>query len=372
MAKIKGVWVFNDTVKTHFEWLNEYQIENVFFYSNGERFTDMYWYDIEADGDMVYHISYDETLAVAGYYGDISNWENEAFKTVEFDGEQEVSAEFLAWMQENATQQASGGDKITNLIGTTWRLDKDSVRGIPQEYGKFNITANGTFSGIGSSASCISSAFWVGYAQITSGEPVAFPDTVSVYVDEASDGTEDLYNVFLPITTLQDYAYEFTITGGTHISNPLFIDFINTYGTLVSVPEPEAPTVESVVADMQSLISASNRKTGKSDTTIKQAIVTLLEGYGKGEEVAEYDGSVVIEDAVKLISFTIEGTTYQAEEGMTYAQWVDSKYNTGGFYTDGTFLYDENRAKYGTVPNMTVNNVIKQGDSLAMFGGGAA
>lgn len=33
-----------------------------------------------------------------------------------------------------------------------------------------------------------------------------------------------------------------------------------------------------------------------------------------------------------LINFTIAGTSYQAEEGMTWGEWVDSEYNTGGFY----------------------------------------
>lgn len=33
----------------------------------------------------------------------------------------------------------------------------------------------------------------------------------------------------------------------------------------------------------------------------------------------------------KLITFTIDGTTYQAMNGMTWGEWVDSEYNTGGF-----------------------------------------
>ena len=32
-----------------------------------------------------------------------------------------------------------------------------------------------------------------------------------------------------------------------------------------------------------------------------------------------------------LISFAIDGTSYQAEEGMTVGQWLGSSYNTGGF-----------------------------------------
>lgn len=34
---------------------------------------------------------------------------------------------------------------------------------------------------------------------------------------------------------------------------------------------------------------------------------------------------------VTLISFTIDGTSYQAEEGMTQEEWVASDYNTAGY-----------------------------------------
>ena len=37
-----------------------------------------------------------------------------------------------------------------------------------------------------------------------------------------------------------------------------------------------------------------------------------------------------------IINFTIEGVSYQAEEGMTWAQWVGSAYNEDGFYLQGT------------------------------------
>ena len=38
---------------------------------------------------------------------------------------------------------------------------------------------------------------------------------------------------------------------------------------------------------------------------------------------------------VELITFSVDGVTYQAEEGMTWAQWIDSSYNTANAYTDG-------------------------------------
>ena len=33
-----------------------------------------------------------------------------------------------------------------------------------------------------------------------------------------------------------------------------------------------------------------------------------------------------------MISFSMYGITYQAEEGMTFGEWVTSEYNTDGWY----------------------------------------
>lgn len=37
----------------------------------------------------------------------------------------------------------------------------------------------------------------------------------------------------------------------------------------------------------------------------------------------------------EVISFTIEGTQYYADDGMTWGEWVDSKYNTDGYKRSG-------------------------------------
>ena len=54
-----------------------------------------------------------------------------------------------------------------------------------------------------------------------------------------------------------------------------------------------------------------------------------------------YTGSATFTIAVKdvpvtTINFTIDGTPYQADAGMTWAQWVGSAYNEDGFYLQGT------------------------------------
>lgn len=46
--------------------------------------------------------------------------------------------------------------------------------------------------------------------------------------------------------------------------------------------------------------------------------------------------------AVSLITFTIDGTTYQAEDGMTWEQWLSSEYNTGSYYTTGGWIRKSN------------------------------
>lgn len=49
---------------------------------------------------------------------------------------------------------------------------------------------------------------------------------------------------------------------------------------------------------------------------------------------------------VRLINFTVDGTIYQAEDGMIWGEWVRSKYNTDGFLIDESygqgFVHDSN------------------------------
>ena len=59
------------------------------------------------------------------------------------------------------------------------------------------------------------------------------------------------------------------------------------------------------------------------------------------------DGEWGLSTLVSLIEFVIISdntdveTTYQAEAGMTWEQWCDSKYNTDGFKTNGDMAVDK-------------------------------
>ena len=51
-----------------------------------------------------------------------------------------------------------------------------------------------------------------------------------------------------------------------------------------------------------------------------------------------YDGSVDISGGVELISFTIDGDHYEAEDGMTWGEWLLTDYNTGGYTLFGSYV----------------------------------
>ena len=56
-----------------------------------------------------------------------------------------------------------------------------------------------------------------------------------------------------------------------------------------------------------------------------------------------------------LITFTIFDTEYQAEEGMTWGEWVNSEYNTDNYYIDGRRV---TRAGYTYIMDITTSHII--------------
>ncbi len=69
-----------------------------------------------------------------------------------------------------------------------------------------------------------------------------------------------------------------------------------------------------------------------------EVIATLEKGQTAtipcdGKKMAT-DIVVSISASANLITFTVDGVTYQAEEGMTWAEWCESEYNTNSFYVD--------------------------------------
>ena len=57
-----------------------------------------------------------------------------------------------------------------------------------------------------------------------------------------------------------------------------------------------------------------------------------------------------------IITFTINEISYQAEEGMTWNQWVNSKYKTDYWENDGSAIIDNNNMM--VITGISVNDTI--------------
>ena len=50
-----------------------------------------------------------------------------------------------------------------------------------------------------------------------------------------------------------------------------------------------------------------------------------------------------------LITFTIDGSEYQAIEGMTWGEWIDSEYNTDDYYYTGSWFVSKEGPLWGSI-----------------------
>ena len=77
-----------------------------------------------------------------------------------------------------------------------------------------------------------------------------------------------------------------------------------------------------------SVAEISGSGTTRTITLKKAGTVKITVSYGSVNAICNI---TVTEKQATLLSFTIDGTTYYAEEGMTWYNWVNSSYNTNGF-----------------------------------------
>ena len=151
--------------------------------------------------------------------------------------------------------------KITNLIGTTWRLDGVILPFVTEQYGEFMISNETLFykNGVLANVPSQFDGILVGYYY----EDGTYTNKNRSITFGSMAG--DFVNFYFQLTaTNYDYVMV-TITGGTDISNPLFIDFINTYGTLVSGGEPKVTITynENVIASLGAGQTATLQCNGK-------------------------------------------------------------------------------------------------------------
>ena len=94
-----------------------------------------------------------------------------------------------------------------------------------------------------------------------------------------------------------------------------------------------------------------------SDT--KEVSVSNIEDALFGKWIGVFEYQVELVDHGDFISFSIDGIRYQAKAGMTWKNWVESEYNTGGFLLYGEHFIDDEH--FFTVSNAEKNGNIAGG-----------
>lgn len=95
-------------------------------------------------------------------------------------------------------------------------------------------------------------------------------------------------------------------------------------------------------------------ETGDTDYDKVDNDVIDTEDAGKNVTMQVFVTGTEVLEIPTIIEFSIEGTTYYAEEGMNWEEWVDSEYNTGGYYCN-TMDYIVNDSVFGTDYSVSYN-----------------
>lgn len=96
--------------------------------------------------------------------------------------------------------------------------------------------------------------------------------------------------------------------------------------------------------------------------------------YGCGGGGGTPDGLYVWKkyERAPIITFTIAGVSYQAEEGMTWREWISSEYNTGGYktitITNSGVISSEGAEIHGIYITVTPNSTGDSGNYVARLG----
>lgn len=177
---------------------------------------------------------------------------------------------------------------------------------------------------------------------------ITIPGNVTLGKETANDGT---------VTYENDYTI--TAEPGVRLNKNASIEV--TLASDFVMATTQGATLPYTITQGTNTITAENNKVATFTTSTSEQTSTIHISANDPEFAGEYKDTVTFTIAVvsapsapATISFTINGVTYQAEEGMTWGDWVESAYNVdefvesdGGIFSYGMVCYDD--SDYGGV-----------------------
>ena len=135
-------------------------------------------------------------------------------------------------------------------------------------------------------------------------------------------------------------------------------------------------TDEKQVQDLAALAWAEAYLDEDRVVTMEKAVKDALAAQGVTTadwniEVSDTGVVVTSKSNVKTERINLGGFEYQFEPGMTWGEWIASKYNTGGFYLSGDIVHSSDGkvvSENGT-ESETENQPIESGIAYGLFNG---
>lgn len=318
---VNGTWYFNERVDR-----SPIFREHIVFTSNGVEFSQL-------DNDDIAGILYDDTTVYDRTIIPNEGWTNEAYRTITFEGTQTVSKEFYEWLTANAVTPYK-------VSGTWYFNEKINLE-------RHNMQVNVQFISNGNL-----------YKSLTIGG-----DSTHGYMYYGDTFVSSHTDSYIS-NTWEDNAYRTITFDGVQTVSKKFYEFLAfnamrpVYGTWKF--KEEIPNISYNPFEINARFKSGGKQWRlmyvydtadgdiyySEDNIENHATPDIRVADGGTWRKAEYQSitfdytcymeqgmyELFILDAV--FAFTIDGTTYYAEEGMTWGEWVESEYNIDEYWVN--------------------------------------
>ena len=260
------------------------------FKSNGVTYSQMLF----NSSDPNWFLRYDDFTV----YTLLNDWDNEAYKTVVLETNEEVNINFYDWFKACFTLQEEPA--ITDLTGYTWECTStDCTAG----FGVFSVYPsyayiNGTeYSDEYTPLNWVS--FYIGYFW-NGDDPTPRANALLYMSALANVGVGDII----------------TFAGGDDITNATLISWLEEHGTLTAPEEPSTDSVTITYGDKTITLTAGQKCTFKGGKVMQADIVAVVSA---SEEAAdELQGTWVVNSSWSAVSgygeyeldYTVSGYNY--------------------------------------------------------------
>lgn len=408
MATVSGIKVFKDSIK-----FPSYILQ-VVDYTCPDEPKSTSFHSMIISSSLIYSTGIDFSGGSFTTVYDSDGWANTYYKTVDFgEAEQTVDDVFFSWLDENIVKEPETKTirtlMINGTVTTEWNgkpVKQVTVDGVtykmPETSTTYTIKA-GTYQAkeeLGTTSN-----FNIDLNFTSNGQ--SFSDMNTSGITRAPEATFNYDSQIVYMidtkTWINDNYRTIVIDTAQTVTDESFYNWFTANYLPYEEPETSLITVRYTENTVAGTVTITNRSdfAGYVEVTVSTLagasiyITTAAdtsEGYYKleanqtrtlnvgGDWPEQQRGDDLIATVTPvlyveptLIAFTINGIEYQAEEGMTWSEWVASSYNSGGYTESDGKIMRLRKFVYTPAGSVDSSDVIVPNESYTEeTGGGTA